>query len=41
MPLCAEPDFRDAAVAFLLALRSAEPALRPGRQYLREISADG
>ena len=30
-----------AATAALLALRRAEPALRRGRQYLREISADG
>jgi glycosidase len=29
------------ATAALLALRRAEPALRRGRQYLREISADG
>jgi glycosidase len=30
-----------ATTAALLALRRAEPALRRGRQYLREISADG
>jgi hypothetical protein len=29
------------ATAALLALRRAEPALRRGRQYLREISDDG
>lgn len=32
---------RYAATADLLALRRAEPALRRGRQYLREISDDG